>query len=119
MFKKVDKKANREKRHLRVRKKVSGTAERPRLSVFKSEKNIYAQVIDDVNGVTLVAASSLDKDFSAKGGNKEGAKLVGELIAKKAVAKGINEVVFDRGGYIYHGRVKELAEAAREAGLQF
>lgn len=119
MFKKVDKKANRQKRHLRVRKKVFGTVERPRLSVFKSEKNIYAQVIDDVNGVTLVAASSLDKDFSAKGGNKEGAKLVGELIAKKAVAKGINEVVFDRGGYIYHGRVKELAEAAREAGLQF
>ena len=119
MFKKVDKKANREKRHLRVRKKVFGTVERPRLSVFKSEKNIYAQVIDDVNGVTLVSASSLDKDFSAKGGNKEGAKLVGELIAKKAVAKGINEVVFDRGGYIYHGRVKELAEAAREAGLQF
>ena len=119
MFKKVDKKANREKRHLRVRKKVFGTVERPRLSVFKSEKNIYAQVIDDVNGVTLVSASSLDKDFSAKGGNKEGAKLVGELVAKKAIAKGINEVVFDRGGYIYHGRVKELAEAAREAGLQF
>ena len=119
MFKKVDKKANREKRHLRVRKKVFGTVERPRLSVFKSEKNIYAQVIDDVNGVTLVSASSLDKDFSANGGNKEGARLVGELVAKKAVAKGINEVVFDRGGYIYHGRVKELAEAAREAGLQF
>ena len=119
MFKKVDKKAKRQKRHLRVRKKVFGTTERPRLSVFKSEKNIYAQVIDDVNGVTLVAASSLDKDFSAKGGNKEGAKLVGELVAKKAVAKGINEVVFDRGGYIYHGRIKELAEAAREAGLQF
>ena len=119
MFKKVDKKANREKRHLRVRKKVFGTVERPRLSVFKSEKNIYAQIIDDVNGVTLAAASSLDKDFSAKGGNKEGAKLVGELVAKKAIAKGINEVVFDRGGYIYHGRIKELAEAAREAGLQF
>lgn len=119
MFKKVDKKANRQKRHLRVRKKIFGTVERPRLSVFKSEKNIYAQLIDDVNGVTLVAASSLDKDFSAKGGNKEGAKLVGELVAKKAIAKGINEVVFDRGGYIYHGRIKELAEAAREAGLQF
>ena len=119
MFKKVDKKAKRQKRHLKVRKKVFGTTERPRLSVFKSEKNIYAQVIDDVNGVTLVAASSLDKDFSAKGGNKEGAKLVGELVAKKAIAKGINEVVFDRGGYIYHGRIKELAEAAREAGLQF
>ncbi len=119
MFKKVDKKASRERRHLRVRKKVFGTVERPRLSVFKSEKNIYAQVIDDVNGVTLVAASSLDKDFSAKGGNKEGAKLVGEVVAKRAIEKGITEVVFDRGGYIYHGRVKELAEAAREAGLQF
>ncbi len=119
MFKKVDKKANREKRHLRVRKKVFGTVERPRLSVFKSEKNIYAQVIDDINGVTLVSASSLDKDFSAKGGNKEGAKLVGEVVAKRAIEKGITEVVFDRGGYIYHGRVKELAEAAREAGLQF
>ena len=119
MFKKVDKKASREKRHLRVRKKVFGTVERPRLSVFKSEKNIYAQVIDDINGVTLVAASSLDKDFSAKGGNKEGAKLVGEVVAKRAIEKGITEVVCDRGGYIYHGRVKELAEAAREAGLQF
>ena len=119
MFKKVDKKASREKRHLRVRKKVFGTVERPRLSVFKTEKNIYAQVIDDINGVTLVAASSLDKDFSAKGGNKEGAKLVGEVVAKRAIEKGITEVVFDRGGYIYHGRVKELAEAAREAGLQF
>ena len=119
MFKKVDKKASREKRHLRVRKKVFGTVERPRLSVFKSEKNIYAQVIDDINGVTLVAASSLDKDFSDKGGNKEGAKLVGEVVAKRAIEKGITEVVFDRGGYIYHGRVKELAEAAREAGLQF
>ena len=119
MFKKVDKKASREKRHLRVRKKVFGTVERPRLSVFKSEKNIYAQVIDDINGVTLVSASSLDKDFSAKGGNKEGAKLVGEVVAKRAIEKGITEVVFDRGGYIYHGRVKELAEAAREAGLQF
>jgi len=119
MFKKVDKKASREKRHLRVRKKVVGTVERPRLSVFKSEKNIYAQVIDDINGVTLVAASSLDKEFSAKGGNKDGAKLVGETVAKRAIEKGINEVVFDRGGYIYHGRVKELAEAAREAGLQF
>jgi large subunit ribosomal protein L18 len=119
MFKKVDKKASREKRHLRVRKKVFGTVERPRLSVFKSEKNIYAQVIDDINGVTLVAASSLDKDFSAKGGNKEGAKLVGETIAKRAIEKGIDKVVFDRGGYIYHGRVKELAEAAREVGLKF
>jgi large subunit ribosomal protein L18 len=119
MFKKVDKKASREKRHLRVRKKVFGTAERPRLSVFKSEKNIYAQVIDDTNSVTLVAASSLDKDFAAKGGNKEGAKLVGEIVAKKALEKGIDTVVFDRGGYIYHGRIQELAQAAREAGLKF
>ena len=119
MFKKVDKKASREKRHLRVRKKVFGTVERPRLSVFKSEKNIYAQVIDDINGITLVAASSLDKDFSVKGGNKEGAKLVGEAIAKKALDKGIDAVVFDRGGYIYHGRIQELAQAAREAGLKF
>ena len=87
--------------------------------LFTLEKNIYAQVIDDINGVTLVAASSLDKDFSAKGGNKEGAKLVGEVVAKRAIEKGITEVVFDIGGYIYHGRVKELAEAAREAGLQF
>ena len=119
MFKKADKKASRAKRHLRVRKKVSGTPERPRLSVYRSEKNIYAQIIDDVNAVTLVSASSLDKDFSAKGGNKEGAKLVGEMIAKKALDKGVNEVVFDRGGYIYHGRVQQLAEAARETGLKF
>jgi large subunit ribosomal protein L18 len=119
MFKKVDKKAGREKRHLRVRRKVSGTAERPRLSVFKSEKNIYAQVIDDINGVTLVAASSLDKDFTAKGGTKDGAKLVGEVVAKRAIEKGIDAVVFDRGGYIYHGRIQELAQAAREAGLKF
>lgn len=119
MFKKVDKKASRAKRHLRVRKKVFGTSERPRLSVYRSEKNIYAQIIDDVSAVTLVSASSLDKDFSAKGGNKEGAKLVGELIAKAAIEKGVNEVVFDRGGYVYHGRVQQLAEAAREAGLKF
>ena len=119
MFKKADKKASRLRRHLRVRKKVFGTPERPRLSVYRSEKNIYAQIIDDVNAVTLVSASSLDKDFSAKGGNKEGAKLVGEMIAKKALDKGVNEVVFDRGGYIYHGRVQQLAEAARETGLKF
>ena len=119
MFKKADKKASRAKRHLRVRKKVSGTAERPRLSVYRSSKNIYAQIIDDVNAVTLVAASSVEKDFSAKGGNKEGAKVVGELVAKKALDKGITEVVFDRGGYIYHGRVQQLAESAREAGLKF
>ena len=120
MFKKVDRKASREKRHLRVRKKVSGTAQRPRLSVYRSEKNIYAQIIDDVNAVTLVAASSLEKDFAAKSGsNKEAAKLVGETVAKRAIEKGITEVVFDRGGYIYHGRVQELAEGARAAGLKF
>ena len=122
MFKKADKKASRAKRHLRVRKKVSGTPERPRLSVYRSEKNIYAQIIDDTNRVTLVAASSLDE--AVKGavnhtGNKEAAKLVGQLVAKKAVEKGITEVVFDRGGYVYHGRVQTLAESAREAGLKF
>ena len=119
MFRKADKKASRQRRHLRVRKKVFGTPERPRLSVYRSEKNIYAQIIDDVNAVTLVSASSLEKDFAAKGGNKEGAKLVGEMIAKKALDKGVSEVVFDRGGYIYHGRVQQLADAARETGLKF
>ena len=120
MFKKVDKKASREKRHLRVRKKVFGTPERPRLSVFRSEKNIYAQIIDDINAVTLVSASSLDKDFAAKvAETKKQLNLVGEVVAKRAIEKGITEVVFDRGGYIYHGRVQELAEAAREAGLKF
>ncbi|SHJ49719.1 LSU ribosomal protein L18P [Clostridium amylolyticum] len=119
MFKKEARQGQRERRHLRVRKKVSGTTERPRLSVYRSEKNIYAQIIDDVKGVTLVSASSLDKDFEGLGSNKEAAKKVGELIAKKALDKGINNVIFDRGGFIYHGRVKELAEGAREAGLQF
>ena len=120
MFKKVDKNSSRVKRHLRVRKKVSGTPERPRLSVYRSEKNIYAQIIDDVNAVTLVSASTLDKDLNLKvGGNKEAAKLVGELIAKRAIDKGITEVVFDRGGYVYHGRVQVLADSAREAGLKF
>lgn len=119
MFKKENRKESRVKRHLRVRKKVSGTPEMPRLSVYRSEKNIYAQIIDDTKGITLVSASSLDKELEAVGSNKEGAKLVGEFIAKKAIEKGISKVVFDRGGYIYHGRVKELAEGAREAGLQF
>ena len=119
MFRKADKKASRQRRHLRVRKKVFGTPERPRLSVYRSEKNIYAQIIDDVNAVTVVSASSLEKDFAGKGGNKEGAKLVGELIAKNALEKGITEVVFDRGGYVYHGRVQQLADAARETGLKF
>lgn len=120
MFNKGDRKESRVRRHLRVRKKVFGTPERPRLSVYRSEKNIYAQIIDDVNAVTLVAASSLDKTFDAKNGsNKEAAKIVGELVAKKAIEKGITEVVFDRGGYIYHGRVESLATGAREAGLKF
>ncbi len=120
MFNKSDRKLSRERRHLRVRKKIHGTAERPRLAVFRSEKNIYAQIIDDVAGRTLVAASSLDKDFSLKvGSNKEAAKLVGEVVAKKAIEAGITEVVFDRGGYVYHGRVQMLAEGAREAGLKF
>ncbi|GFP77854.1 MULTISPECIES: 50S ribosomal protein L18 [Clostridium] len=120
MFKKVDRKASRERRHLRVRKKVFGTSARPRLSVYRSEKNIYAQIIDDVNAVTLASASTLDKEFTAKAGsNKEAAKFVGELVAKRAAEKGITEVVFDRGGYVYHGRVQELANGAREAGLKF
>ncbi|WP_138204920.1 50S ribosomal protein L18 [Haloimpatiens lingqiaonensis] len=120
MFKKVDKKSIRKRSHLRVRKKVFGTPEIPRLCVYRSEKNIYAQIIDDINATTLVAASSLDKDVEVKnGGNKEAAKVVGEMIAKKALEKGIKNVVFDRGGYIYHGRVKELADGAREAGLEF
>lgn len=122
MINKQSKNISREKRHLRVRKKVSGTAERPRLNVYRSEMNIYAQVIDDLAGKTLVSASTLDKEIKEKlpvGSNKEAAKAVGELIAKRALEKGIKTVVFDRGGYIYHGRVKELAEAARSAGLDF
>ena len=107
------------KRHARVRSKISGTAARPRLDVFRSNKNITAQLIDDVNGVTLVAAASNEKDFGISGGNKEGARKVGQLIAERAAEKGITEVVFDRGGYIYHGRVKELADGAREGGLKF
>ncbi|ETA81094.1 50S ribosomal protein L18 [Youngiibacter fragilis] len=119
MFNKGDKKASRVRRHIRVRTKISGTAERPRLSVYRSEKNIYAQIIDDVQGVTLVSASSVEKDFDGAGSNLEAAKKVGEAVAKKALEKGIKSVVFDRGGYIYHGRVQTLAEAAREAGLDF
>ena len=110
------------KRHWRLRKNINGTAERPRLNVFRSLNNIYAQVIDDQNGVTLVSASSLDKEIKGQivsGGDAEGAKLVGALVAKRAIEKGITTVVFDRGGYIYHGRVAALAEAAREAGLKF
>jgi large subunit ribosomal protein L18 len=119
MFNKDDRKKSRVRRHLRVRKKVFGTTERPRLAVYRSEKNIYAQIIDDINGTTLVSASTLDKDFNGVGSNKEAAKVVGEMVAKRALEKGITEVVFDRGGYVYHGRVQNLAEGAREAGLQF
>ena len=119
MVNKPDTNKARLKRHARVRSKISGTAACPRLDVFRSNSNIYAQLIDDVNGVTLAAASSNEKDFGISGGNKEGARKVGKLIAERAVSKGITEVVFDRGGYIYHGRVKELAEGAREGGLKF
>lgn len=119
MIQKTDKNQTRQKRHLRIRNKVQGTAERPRLNVFRSLAHIYAQVVDDEKGITLVAASSMDKDFKGKGGNVEAAKLVGAAIAKKAIDKGIKTVVFDRGGYIYHGRVAALAEAARKAGLEF
>lgn len=119
MLLKADKNKSRQRRHLRVRKHIAGTAERPRLNVFRSLSNIYAQVIDDKTGVTLVAASSKDKDFKVYGGNIEAAKAIGTAVAKRALEKGITEVVFDRGGYIYHGRVAALAEAAREAGLKF
>ena len=119
MIKMKDKNKARIKRHYRVRKNISGTAERPRLNVFRSLNHIYAQVIDDVNGVTLVSASSLDKGFEGYGGNIEGAKAVGKAVAEKAVAAGIKAVVFDRGGYVYHGRVAALAEGAREGGLEF
>ena len=119
MVKKPDKNTARLKRHARVRKKISGTAARPRLNVFSSTKHIYAQLIDDVAGVTLASASSMEKGFEGFGGNKEAAKKVGMAIARKAQEKGISEIVFDRSGYIYHGRVKELAEGAREGGLKF
>ncbi len=119
MVRKIDKNAMRLKRHVRVRGKISGTPECPRLNVFRSNANIYAQIIDDVNGVTLVAASTLEKDFEGATGNAEAAKKVGAVLAERAKAKGIEQVVFDRGGYIYHGRVAALAEGAREAGLKF
>ena len=119
MINRPDTRAQRYKRHKRVRGKVSGTPECPRLNVFRSEKHIYAQVIDDVNGVTLCSASSVEKDFEGRGSNKEAAKKVGNKIAGRAKAKGIEKVVFDRGGYIYHGRVQELADGAREGGLVF
>ena len=122
MLKKADKNANRLQRHKRVRRKINGTTQRPRLCVFRSSNNIYAQIIDDANRATLTAASSLDAEVKGAvnhGGNKEAAKMVGEMIAKRAIEKGITDVVFDRGGYLYHGRVQVLAEAAREAGLKF
>ncbi len=119
MIKRPDTKAQRIKRHSRVRGKISGTPERPRLCVFRSENHIYAQVIDDVAGNTLCAASSTEKGFEGLGSNKEAARKVGRLIAERALAKSIEEVIFDRGGYVYQGRVQELAEGAREGGLKF
>ena len=119
MISRIDKNSIRQKRHQRTRRHILGTAERPRLNVYRSLNHIYAQVIDDVNGVTLAAASSNEKDFGMYGGNVEAAKKVGQLVAERAKAKGIEEVVFDRGGYIYHGRVQALADAAREGGLKF
>ncbi|MBG9791250.1 50S ribosomal protein L18 [Paenibacillus dendritiformis] len=122
MITKPNKNKARLKRHLRVRKKIEGTSARPRLNVFRSSKHIYAQLIDDVKGVTLVAASTMDKELREEiknGGSVEAARKVGELIAKRAKAQGHDNVVFDRGGYLYHGRIQALAEAAREAGLEF
>ncbi|MEC0311291.1 50S ribosomal protein L18 [Paenibacillus lautus] len=122
MITKQDKNKARLKRHLRVRKKIEGTAERPRLNVFRSSKHIYAQLIDDVAGVTLASASTLDKELAndiKNGGSVESARKVGELVAKRAADKGYKVIVFDRGGYLYHGRIQALAEAAREAGLEF
>ena len=119
MVRKVNKKEMRLHRHVRVRGKISGTPECPRLNVFRSNANIYAQIIDDVNGVTLASASTLEKDFACEGTKSEAAKQVGLNVAERAKAKGIEEVVFDRGGYVYHGRVAALAEGAREGGLKF
>ncbi|WP_167628334.1 50S ribosomal protein L18 [Listeria valentina] len=119
MITKIDKNKVRKKRHARVRSKITGTESRPRLNVFRSNKNIYAQLVDDVNGVTLVSASNLDKDFGSAESKVDAASQVGKLVAKRASEKGISAVVFDRGGYLYHGRVKALAEAARENGLEF
>lgn len=119
MITKQDKNQVRKKRHARVRSKINGTAERPRLNVYRSNKNIYAQIIDDVAGVTLVSANTQEKAFEGAGSNVEAAALIGETIAKRAAEKNITNVIFDRGGYLYHGRVKALAEAARENGLEF
>lgn len=122
MILKVGKNEIRQRKHERVRKRISGTPERPRLNVFRSLKHIYAQIIDDTTGSTLVSASTVDEALKGKlnsGGNKEAAREVGKLLARKALEKGITKVVFDRGGYLYHGRVRELAEGAREGGLEF
>ena len=119
MIKRPNTNAQRLKRHKRVRSKISGTPERPRLNVFRSNANIYAQIIDDVNGVTLVSANTLEKDFEGSTGNCEAAKKVGTVLAERAKAKGITQVIFDRGGYVYHGRVAAVADGAREGGLEF
>ena len=119
MITKTDRKFERQRRHIRVRRKVSGTSECPRLCVYRSNKNLFVQIVDDVKQTTLVSASTLDKEVKTKHANKEAAKEVGALIAKRALEKGIKAVVYYRGGYVYHGVVKELAEAAREAGLEF
>lgn len=119
MIKRSDSNKARAKRHQRVRNKISGTAERPRLSVYRSLKHIYAQLIDDTKGVTLAAASTVEKDFTEYGGNQDAAFKVGKLLAERASAKGIDACVFDRGGYVYHGRVQKLAEGARDGGLKF
>ena len=119
MVKRIDSNKQRLKRHIRVRSKISGTAERPRLAVYRSNAHISAQIIDDAAGVTLVSASTYEASFEGVGSNKDAAKKVGQLVAERAIAKGISEVVFDRGGYIYHGRVSELAAGAREGGLKF
>lgn len=119
MVSRIDSNKQRLKRHKRVRAKISGTAEKPRLAVYRSNANISAQIIDDVKGVTLVSASTLEKSFEGLGSNKGAARQIGKTIAERAAAKGITEIVFDRGGYLYHGRVSELADGAREGGLKF
>jgi len=119
MIAKTDRKFERQRRHIRVRRKISGTSECPRLCVYRSNRNLFVQIVDDVKQITLVSASTLDKEVKTKHANKEAAKEVGALIAKRALEKDIKTVVYDRGGYVYHGVVKELAEAAREAGLEF
>jgi large subunit ribosomal protein L18 len=119
MIRKIEKKEIRNRIHRRIRRKLSGTKERPRLAVFRSVAHIYAQVIDDVEGKTLVSASTVDKSAKTKGGNVAAAKAIGKLVAERAKEKGVTAVVFDRGGYQYHGRIKALADAAREAGLEF